>query len=319
MVRANDRGHGQRRSMTGGYDQPLYILPFDHRHSYITGLFHWREPLTSEQIADVSASKHVIYDGFKAAVAADRVLHARAGILVDEKFGRPILGDAADQGYVTCVSTERSGQEEFDFEYGEDFAGHIESVNPTFAKVLVRYNPESDPEMNRRQADRLRRLSDYLARTQRLFMFELLVPPTPAQLERVGGARSAYDRELRPNLMIAAIAALQQAGVEPDVWKIEGLDRREDCERMIDVARRQGRTGVACIVLGRGLDAQAVSRWLSVAASVPGFIGFAVGRTTWLEAVTKWRARTIGRAEAVARIAKRFREWAAIFEHVSVR
>jgi myo-inositol catabolism protein IolC len=119
--------------------------------------------------------------------------------------------------------------------------------------------------------------------------------------------------------MVAAIEALQQAGVEPDVWKIEGLDRREECERVVDVARRDGRTGVACIVLGRGSDAQAVSHWLSVAASVPGFIGFAVGRTTWLEAITEWRARSIGRAEAVGRIAKRFREWAAIFEHVSVR
>jgi myo-inositol catabolism protein IolC len=305
--------------MIRGYDQSLYILPFDHRHSYITGVFHWREPLTPEQVADISASKQVIYDGFKAAVVADRGLHGRAGILVDERFGSTILRDAADQGYVTCVSAERSGQEEFDFEYGEDFAAHIESVNPTFAKVLVRYNPESDPAMNRRQADRLRRLSDYLARTQRLFMFELLVPPTRAQLERVGDARPAYDREVRPTLMVAAIEALQKAGVEPDVWKIEGLDRREDCERVVDVARRNGRTAVACIVLGRGLDAQAVSHWLSVAASVPGFIGFAVGRTTWLDAVTDWRDRTIGRAEAVDRIAKRFREWAAIFEHVSVR
>jgi myo-inositol catabolism protein IolC len=305
--------------MIRGYDQSLYSLPFVHRHSYVTGVFHWHEPLTVEQVAEVAASKEVIYDGFKAAVPADRTLRARAGILVDERFGRTILRDAADQGYVTCVSTERSGQEEFDFEYGEDFARHIESVNPTFAKVLVRYNSESDPAMNRRQVDRLRRLSDYLARTKRLFMFELLVPPTRAQLDRVGGARPSYDRELRPQLMVAAIEALQQAGVEPDVWKIEGVDGREDCERVVSVARRDGRTGVTCIVLGRGLDAEAVSRWLSVAASVPGFIGFAVGRTTWLEAVTEWRAGSIKRSEAVDRIAKRFREWAAIFEHVSVR
>jgi myo-inositol catabolism protein IolC len=305
--------------MTRGYDRPLYILPFDHRHSYITGVFHWREPLTPAQVADVSLSKQVIYDGFKAAVATDHALSARAGILVDELFGRTILRDAAEHGYVTCVSTERSGQEEFDFEYGEDLARHIESVNPTFAKVLVRYNPQSDPAMNRRQVDRLRRLSDYLARTRRLFMFELLVPATLAQLESVGEARRTYDRELRPQLMVAAIDALQQAGVEPDVWKIEGLDRGEECERVVAAARRGGRTGVTCIVLGRGLDERAVSRWLSVAASVQGFIGFAVGRTTWLDALIEWRARTIDRAEAVDRIAKRFREWAAIFEHVSVR
>jgi len=303
--------------MITGYEKPLDILPFDHRHSYITGVFHWQEPLTPGQVEEIVASKQVIYDGFKAAVANTGV-RDRAGILVDEAFGAALLHDAAARGYVTCVSTEKSGQDEFDFEYGDDFARHIEAVNPTFAKVLVRYNPEGDPTMNARQADRLRRLSDYLAGTGRLFMFELLVPPEPAQLERVNGSRAAYDRELRPTLMIDTIHALQDGGVEPDVWKIEGLDRREDCEKIVEAARRGGRTTVGCIVLGRGSDEQAVVRWLTVAASVTGFIGFAVGRTTWLDAVTKWRAHTIGREIAVARIARRFREWAAIFEHVSV-
>ena len=269
-------------------------------------------------MAEIVASKQVIYDGFKAAVA-DNAVRDRAGILVDEAFGAALLRDAAAHGYITCVSTEKSGQDEFDFEYGDDFARHIEAVNPTFAKVLVRYNPEGDPTMNARQAERLRRLSDYLARTRRLFMFELLVPPERAQLERLDGSRAAYDRELRPTLMIDTIHALQDAGVEPDVWKIEGLDRREDCEQIVEAARRGGRTTVGCIVLGRGSDEQAVVRWLTVAAGVQGFIGFAVGRTTWLDAVTKWRAHTIGREIAVAQIAKRFREWAAIFEHVSVR
>ena len=304
--------------MITGYDKPLYILPFDHRHSYITGVFHWQEPLTPGQVAQIVASKQVIYDGFKAAVA-DSVVRDRAGILVDELFGATLLQDAAARRYITCVSTEKSGQDEFDFEYGDDFARHIEAVNPTFAKVLVRYNPEGDAGMNARQAERLRRLSDYLTKTRRLFMFELLVPAEPAQLEHLRGSRAAYDRELRPALMIDAIRALQDAGVEPDVWKIEGLDRREECERIVGVARRDGRTTVGCIVLGRGSDEQAVVRWLTVAAGVEGFIGFAVGRTTWLDAVIKWRAHTVNREIAVAHIAKRFREWAAIFEHVSVR
>lgn len=146
-------------AMITGYEKPLYILPFDHRHSYITGVFRWKEPLTPGQVADIVASKAVIYEGFKAAVA-DSQVRDRAGILVDEMFGAALLRDAAAQGYVRCVSTEKSGQDEFDFEYGDAFARHIEAVNPTFAKVLVRYNPDGDPTMNVRQAERLRRLSD---------------------------------------------------------------------------------------------------------------------------------------------------------------
>lgn len=205
--------------------------------------------------------------------------------------------------------------DEFDFEYGASFAEHIAAFSPTFAKVLVRYNPEGDAARNQRQASRLKQLSEYCHSAAQRFMFELLVPPTAAQLEQVRGAQAAYDLQLRPDLMLSAMHALQDAGVEPDVWKIEGLDRREDCERIVDAARRDGRTNVGCIVLGRGADEAKVAQWLTTAASVRGFTGFAVGRTTFWDPVADFLAQRVTRERAVARIAARYREWAAIFEH----
>src|SRR5262249_7321680 len=187
---------------------------------------------------------------------------------------------------------EKSGQDEFDFEYGNDFARHIEAIRPTFCKVLVRYNPEGDAALNMRQCERLRRLSDYLHRAGRSkFMFELLVPATPAQLARLKGDKKAYDRELRPGLMVQAIRQLQDAGAEPDVWKIEGLDGRALCEGIVAVVRRGGRDRVGCIILGRGEDDSKVRGWLTTAAGVRGFIGFAVGRTTFWDPLTDWRAQ----------------------------
>src|SRR5262249_13923692 len=148
-------------------------------------------------------------------------------------------------GYTFACPAEKSGQEEFDFQYGEDFAKHIEAFHPTFCKVLVRYNPDGDQEMNRRQAARLKRLSDYLRnKGESLFMFELLVPPEKSQLERLKGDKKIYDLELRPNLMVETILELQDAGVEPDVWKIEGLDRAEDCKKIVEAAHRNGRDRV---------------------------------------------------------------------------
>ncbi len=296
-----------------GYNKPLYLLPFDHRHSYITGMFHFTLPLNAEQHAAVSASKQVIYDGFRTAVEHG-LPKARAGILVDEEFGTPILRDASQHGYVTALSTETSGSEEFEFEYGAAFAEHIRAFSPTFAKVLVRYNPEGDAALNQRQTSRLAQLSAYCRSAGQLFMFELLVPATPAQLASVHGQTAAYDLQLRPNLMIAAITTLQDAGVEPDIWKIEGLDRREDCERIVTAARRDGRSHVDCIVLGRGADEKKVGMWLTTAASVPGFIGFAVGRTTFWDPVADWLAQRVSRDEAVSRIAARYQQWATIFE-----
>jgi myo-inositol catabolism protein IolC len=135
---------------TIGFDQPLYILPFDHRGSFQTKMFGWTGVLTPDQTAQIAAAKQIIYDGFKAAVAAG-VPKEKAGILVDEQFGAAILRAAAADGFATACPAEKSGQEEFDYEYGEDFAEHIEAFHPTFCKVLVRYNPEGDAALNRRQ------------------------------------------------------------------------------------------------------------------------------------------------------------------------
>jgi 5-dehydro-2-deoxygluconokinase len=299
--------------MTVGYDKLLYILPFDHRGSFQTKMFGWKGDLTAQQTAEVAAAKQVVYDGFKAAVAGG-VPKDKAGILVDEQFGAAILRDANRQGYCTACPAEKSGQDEFDFEYGNDFAKHIEGMNPTFCKVLVRYNPEGDQVLNERQAARLKKLSDYLHGSGRLYMFELLVPAEKAQLDRVKGDKKAYDLELRPGLMVQAIHQLQDAGVEADVWKIEGLDRREDCAKVVTVARRGGRDKVGCIVLGRGEDDKKVRQWLETAAHVPGFIGFAVGRTTFWDPLVDWRAKKVTREAAVKEIARRYREWVDIFE-----
>ena len=299
--------------MITGYTRPLYILPFDHRASYISGLFGWKEPLNVEQIVTVANSKQVIYAGFQQAIA-DRVPQDRVGLLVDEEFGSPILHDAVSKGYITAVSVEKSGQEEFDFVYGEDFAQHIEAIRPTFAKVLVRYNPEGDAALNQRQAGRLKRLSDFLHRAQTLFMFELLVPAITMQLEQVDGDTNAYDLQLRPRLMLQAIQALQDAGVEPDVWKVEGLDAREDAVKVVEVARRGGRDTVGLIVLGRGAERDRVVHWLKTAASVPGFIGFAVGRTSFWQPLVDVVAKRISQEEAATQIAHNFEAWIQIFE-----
>jgi 5-dehydro-2-deoxygluconokinase len=304
---------------TLGYDKPLYILPFDHRGSFQKKMFGWDGTLTPAQTAEIAGTKRVIYDGFKAAIAAG-VPKQKAGILVDEQFGADILHDAVTHGYSTACPAEKSGQDEFDFEYAENFAEHIEAFHPTFCKVLVRYNPEGDQALNQKQSSRLRRISDYLHnKSDSRFMFELLVPPEKEQLERVKGNKKLYDLEIRPTLMIQTIQQLQDAQVEADVWKIEGLDRREDCEKVVTAARRGGRGHVGCIILGRGEDDNKVREWLTTAAEVPGFIGFAVGRTAFWDPCVGWRLKKMTREEAVAEIALRYRRFVDIFEKVHAR
>ncbi|MEP7060209.1 MAG: DUF2090 domain-containing protein [Actinomycetota bacterium] len=294
-----------------GYDKDLFILAFDHRGSFQKTFFGVRGEPTAEETTKIIDAKRLIFEG--ALKAFDQGVSG-AGILVDEQFGADVARDAKAKGIPVAMPVERSGQHEFDFEYGQDgFGGHITQMDPDFSKVLVRYNPEGDGAMNARQTIRLKILGDWLHANDRKFLFELLVPAEPHQLENVGGDAARYDIAVRPGLMLTAIAELQQAGVEPDVWKIEGLDRREDCEAISNQCRTGGREGVVCVVLGRGADDAAVDQWLRTGSGVPGYAGFAIGRSIWWEPLKGYMAGTAARTDAAAAIATNYERFVKLY------
>jgi myo-inositol catabolism protein IolC len=298
--------------MTTGHDK-LYILAFDHRGSFQKKFFGIEGEADSEQTAIIADAKHLIFEGLLQAVGAGAD-PAVTGVLVDEQFGSTVPLETREAGLKLAMPAERSGQPYFDFQYGDDFGAHIERFNPDFTKVLVRYNPDGDLEANREQSEKLKRLSDWLHAHERKFLFELLVPAEDAQLQQVGGDSDRYDEELRPELMRRAIAELQDAGVEPDIWKIEGVDERSDCEMLVAQARVGGREGVSCVVLGRGADDAKVDQWLSTAAPVDGFIGFAIGRSIWWDPLKAYVDGKIERAAGARRIAENYLRFIAVYE-----
>jgi 5-dehydro-2-deoxygluconokinase len=304
--------------MTLGYDGILYILAFDHRGSFQKKMFGIEGDPTEEETAQISDAKHLIFEGMLKAVEQGAEPGV-TGVLVDEQFGAPknIPGEAKDRGLILAMPVEKSGQDEFDFDYGDDFGAHIEKFDPDFSKVLVRYNPEGDAEMNARQSERLKRLGDWLHEHDRKYLFELLVPAEPAQLERVGGDTDRYDAELRPGLMRRTIVELQEAGIEPDVWKIEGIDTEEDCRRIAETARRDGRDGVICVVLGRGADDAKVDHWLRQGAPVEGYAGFAIGRTIWWDALKGFLDGSIEREDAARQIADNYLRFVRVYSEAA--
>jgi myo-inositol catabolism protein IolC len=293
--------------MTLGYDKTLFLVAFDHRGSFEHDLFGATEPVSAKVREGIINVKEIIFDAHERALA-EGVPRDVCGVLVDEEFGTGVARRAKAEGVPLAMPVEKSGQEEFQFQYGDDFGAHIEAFDPSFAKVLVRYNPDGDAELNRRQTARLAVLSQWLHDRDRKFLFELLVPATKEQLDRFGGDQRAYDRQLRPDLVVATIAALQSGAVEPDIWKIEGLDTTAACEQVVAQAQVDGRDQVKCIVLGRGADEQQVIEWVKIGAAVDGFDGFAVGRTLWEEALQKYLAGQASRDEAVAEITARYHD-----------
>jgi 5-dehydro-2-deoxygluconokinase len=299
--------------MTLGYDQKLYILAFDHRGSFQKKFFGIEGEPDSEQTAIIADAKHLIFEGMLQAVSAGAD-PAVAGVLVDEQFGSTVPAEAHERGLKLAMPAERSGQKLFDFQYGDDFGEHIERFDPDFTKVLVRYNPDGDASENREQLAKLKRLSDWLKARDRKFLFELLVPAEELQLEMVGGDSDRYEAELRPELMRRTIAEVQNAGIEVDVWKIEGVEERSDCEMVVAQARAGGRDRVSCVVLGRGADEAKVEHWLMVAAPVDGYIGFAIGRTIWWDPLKAYVDGKIERAAGARKIAESYLRFIAVYE-----
>jgi myo-inositol catabolism protein IolC len=301
-----------------GYDKQLYILAFDHRGSFQKKFFGIEGDPDPEQTAMIADAKHLVYEGMLQAVTAGADASV-TGVLVDEQFGSTVPEEARARGLKLAMPVERSGQNMFDFQYGEQFGEHIERFDPDFSKVLVRYNPDGDSEGNGEQRTKLKRLSDWLHEHERKFLFELLVPAEPAQLEAVGGDSDRYDSELRPELMRRAIAEIQDAGIEVDVWKIEGVDERADCEMLVAQARRGGRDGVVCVVLGRGADDAKVDHWLAQAAPVDGFVGFAIGRSIWWDPLKAYVDGKIERVVGARRIAENYLRFVEVYERSAGR
>jgi myo-inositol catabolism protein IolC len=299
--------------MTLGYDQKLYILAFDHRGSFQKKFFGIEGEPDSEQTAIIADAKHLIFEGMLQAVGGGADASS-AGVLVDEQFGSTVPAEARERGLKLAMPAERSGQNMFDFQYGDQFGEHILSFDPDFTKVLVRYNPDGNTAENSEQLGKLRQLSDWLHAHDRKFLFELLVPAEDAQLESVGGDPERYDAELRPELMRRTIAEIQDAGIEADIWKIEGVDERSDCEMLAKQTRVGGRDGVVCVVLGRGANDAKVDHWLTQAAPVDGFVGFAIGRSIWWDPLKAYVDGKIERAAGARKIAENFLRFVAVYE-----
>ncbi|MCL4416039.1 MAG: DUF2090 domain-containing protein [Actinobacteria bacterium] len=300
-------------SLRLGYNKQIFILAFDHRSTFATQLFgkKFTSELSAQEKELIKEFKMLIYKGFKKAVEKT-IPKENSAILVDEEFGEEVLLDAKHNGFITILTTEKSGHEEFDFMY-KDFKAHIEKFKPDFVKVLIKYNPKDSDISKKRQQDRLKILSDYAHENNYKFLLEVLVLPTKEQLLEVNGSREAYDKKLRPELTTEVVKTLQAEGIEPDVWKLEGMETAADYSGVISEVKSGGRENVGVVILGRGANEEKVQEWLRVGAKVDGVIGFAVGRTIFWDVIEKFYNGEIGKASVIETISKKFESFYKVF------
>jgi len=273
----------------------LLILPFDHRSSFSKKILGIEVQPTPEQIGRIKGLKKLIFEAF---------LNARSeienpqnlGILVDECYGKEILKEANEKGITTSVGVEKSGQEVFTFEYGKDFGEHILEIDPTYVKVLVRYNPENK-RINRKQLRRLKKLSKFCEKNNRKLLFELLVPPTEKKLE----TSKDFDTEIRPTITARALKEIAKK-IKVDIWKLEGSDTA-GWNIVLEALPKDAKV----IVLGRGEDKEKVKFWLTEASKFDQIIGFAIGRTIFMQPLVDLLENGISEEEARTQIAQNYR------------
>lgn len=286
----------------------LLILAADQRPWLTKALFDHTDAATAQQRAITTEAKHLILEGLLKATETNAL--DGAAILVDPELGPGVPERALAHGIPLALPIERAGRRLYETE-PESLREYLRAFAPRYSKVLVRYNPADSVEERALQRERLAEASAISRDEGCEFLFELLVPPTAAQLEDVDGDVERYAWELRPELTRQAMAEIaDQVGV--DVWKLEHQGDVESSRRTVELARSGG---AECILLGAGGDVETVKSWLEIAAQA-GFIGFAIGRSIWWEAVQQLAAAPTDddvRARSLAKIAATYIEFVTAF------
>jgi 5-dehydro-2-deoxygluconokinase len=115
--------------------------------------------------------------------------------------------------------------------------------------------------------------------------------------------------------MRQSIENIQNFGIEVDIWKIEGVDTREDAEMLSEQTRKgEGRENVKSVLLGRGASDDKVDHWLQQAAGVDGFIGFAIGRSIWWDALKGFLGGDLERRAAAEQIADNYQRFIKVYD-----
>jgi 5-dehydro-2-deoxygluconokinase len=273
----------------------LYILPFDHRSSFSKIILGTEKP-DKEQKEKLKKFKEIIFNGLLESLEG-RKDRKDFAILVDEEYGQKILLKAKEEKIKICLPVEKSGEELLKLHYGNKFKEHISKFSPDYVKILIRYNP-INTKQNQKQLSVLSEIKDFCNENKFKTIVELLVPPTEKDLE-ICKSKEIYDKTVRAERTTQAIKEIKKV-LRPTIWKLEGFNKK-NWPQIVSETK-----GSKIILLGRGEDDRKVRQWLKDASEFESIIGFAIGRTIFIDAIKQYNEGKIDDKKASKLIANKF-------------
>jgi myo-inositol catabolism protein IolC len=271
--------------------QELLILPFDHRSSFLKDILGLSTKPNKKEKDEIKELKKIIFDGFLLASKKEKSF----GILVDEEYGEEILKEAKRRKITICLPVEKSGEKILKLNYPKNFEEHIDKFNPDFVKILIRYNPLNKKD-NQKQLKVLSQIDAFCQKRKYEIILELLVSPAKEDLQNKN-----YETNIRAERTAEAIKEIKEK-IKVSIWKLEGFESNQ-WKEIIKVINKESKI----IFLGRGEDKKKVVRWIKAASGHKEIIGFAIGRTIFLEVLKKYHAKKISRETAVKLISNNFK------------
>jgi 5-dehydro-2-deoxygluconokinase len=290
-----------------GYEKDLYVLPFDHRSSFVKKIIGDVERLSKKDTKKIKEYKKIIFQAFlKARREIKNNLASKLAILIDDQFGLEIFKEAKKKKIPAILAVEESGQRVFTLRHGRNFGKNLLRLKPDFVKALLHYNP-ANKTLNIIQQRRLKNLNDYCKKNNFKLIVELLISPTEKDFEKAKGSRELFDKKFRTSLLLKSIRELRKIGIEPDIWKLEAAESVSDWKKIISLIKKGAkRKNVGIIVLGRGEDKERVINWVRIAKKVKGLNGFAIGRTVFIEPLLRYKNGKITKQEAIKEVADNY-------------
>ena len=266
----------------------VYMFAADHR-------WQWEEYFDAHAVPRdrIPHVKRLAFDGFMLARERSAAVREFGALLVDELYAADVIADALKAGVTVGTPAEKPGAVPLAWS-ADPFSA---ALTGAFVKVLVRYRPDDEADVQAGQWAKLDALQAWCRGAGKPLVIEVIVA-------RTHEPEDEFEASGRPAMLAGYIAESYRRGLTPEFWKIEG-SLTPQAARIVDTAIAVHPSSRQ-IILGKAANLETIDRWFAACAASATASGFAIGRTVYWEPAGAFLNGTKTRDEAAAVICSNY-------------